>query len=43
MLERFMKRYSTPEGQAKLMRWLWLISTGFMLFGFAVILYLIIF
>jgi phage shock protein PspC (stress-responsive transcriptional regulator) len=43
MLEWMMERYSDPARRARLMMWLWIVSTGFMLFGFAVILYIIIF
>ena len=43
MLGRLQERYSKPEEQARLMRWLWIVSTAFMLFGFAVIFYLILF
>ena len=42
MLERMMKRYSDPARRARLVWWLWVISTAFTLFGFAVILYLVL-
>lgn len=41
MLERMMQKYSEPQCRAKLLRWLWIISTAFTLFGFAVIFFLI--
>ncbi len=41
MLERLMKKFSEPESQARLMRWFWVISTLFMIFGFVVIFYIV--
>jgi len=43
MLDRMMERYSDPARRARLVWWLWIVSTGFTLLGFAVILYLILF
>ncbi len=43
MLDRLRERYSEPEKRAKLVWWLWIVSTAFTLFGFAVIFYLIVF
>jgi phage shock protein PspC (stress-responsive transcriptional regulator) len=42
MLERMTERYSDPARRARLVWWLWLVSTAFMLFGFAVIFYLVL-
>ncbi len=40
-MERLAKAWENPEQRARLLRWMWLLSTGFMLFGFAVIFYLL--
>ena len=40
-MERLARAWDNPEQRARLLRWMWLISTGFMLFGFVVILYLL--
>jgi len=40
-MERLEKAWENPEERARLLRWMWLISTGFTLFGFAVIFYLL--
>ena len=42
-MERLEKAWDNPEQRARLLRWMWLISTGFLLFGFAVIFYLLFF
>jgi len=42
MLDKLQMRYSSPEERAKLMKWLWIVSTGFTLLGFAVIFYLVL-
>ncbi len=35
------RAWENPEQRARLLRWMWLISTGFMLLGFVVILYIL--
>ncbi len=40
-MDRMAKAWDNPEQRARLLRWMWLLSTGFMLLGFAVILYLL--
>ena len=40
-MERLARAWDNPEQRARILRWMWLISTGFMLFGFAVIFYLL--
>ena len=40
-MERLARAWDNAEQRARLLRWMWLISTGFMLFGFVVILYLL--
>ncbi len=40
-MERLAKAWSIPEQRARLLRWMWLISTGFTLLGFGVIFYLL--
>lgn len=40
-MEWFEARWNDPRQRARLLRWAWLISTGFTLFGFAVIFYLL--
>jgi len=42
-MKRIERSWEEPEGRAKLLWRLWLISTGFTLFGFAVMFYLIVF
>ena len=42
MLDRLIAKYSEPERRARLVWWLWVISSAFTLFGFAVILYLVL-
>jgi len=42
MLERLTTRYSDPARRARLIWWMWIVSTSFTLFGFAVILYLVL-
>lgn len=34
-------RWADPVQRARLLRWMWLVSTGFTIFGFAVIAYLL--
>ena len=40
-MERLEKAWDNPEQRARLLRWMWFISTGFTLFGFAVIFYML--
>ncbi len=40
-MERLEKAWSNPEQRARLLRWMWLVSTGFTLLGFGVIFYLL--
>ncbi len=40
-MERLERAWENPEQRARLLRWMWLISTGFVLLGFAVMLYLL--
>ncbi|MEK6988184.1 MAG: hypothetical protein AABX97_08860 [Candidatus Thermoplasmatota archaeon] len=42
-MERLEAAWEDPEQRARLLRWFWFISTGFMLFGFAVMAYLLFF
>lgn len=35
-MERLERAWDNPEQRARLLRWMWLLSTGFMLLGFAV-------
>ncbi len=39
-MERLERAWANPEQRARLLRWMWLVSTGFTLLGFAVIFYL---
>ena len=39
MIGRLAARWDNPTNRARLLRWLWAISTGFTLFGFGVIAY----
>jgi hypothetical protein len=41
MMARFSTAWADPARRAKLLRNLWLVSTGFTLFGFAVMFYLV--
>ena len=43
MIGRFIARWEEPEGRARLLWLFWIISTGFTVFGFGVILYRVIF
>jgi phage shock protein PspC (stress-responsive transcriptional regulator) len=43
MMDRLAARWDDPMRRARLLRWLWLVSTGFTLFGFGVIFYRIFF
>ena len=43
MIDRMSSAWQHPATRAKLLRRLWLISTAFTLFGFAVIFYLLFF
>ncbi len=38
---RLEKAWENPEQRARLLRWMWLISTGFLVLGFAVMFYLL--
>ncbi len=40
-MERLADAWEEPERRARLLRWFWFISTGFMLLGFAVMGYLL--
>jgi hypothetical protein len=40
-MERLERAWENPEQRARLLRWMWLVSTGFTLLGFAVIFYLL--
>ncbi len=40
-MERLAVAWEDPERRARLLRWFWFISTGFMLLGFAVMGYLL--
>ena len=40
-MERLAADWEDPERRARLLRWFWFISTGFMLLGFAVMGYLL--
>jgi len=39
MIERLESIWQKPEARARILKWVWLISTGFVLFGFALIIY----
>jgi hypothetical protein len=43
MIERLAKVWDDPANRAKLLWRLWIVSTGFTLFGFAVMFYLVLF
>ena len=38
-MERLERAWENPEQRARILKWMWLVSTGFTLLGFAVILY----
>lgn len=40
-MEWLERTWANPEQRARLLRWMWLLSTGFMLLGFGVIFYLL--
>jgi len=40
-MERLERAWDNPEQRARLLRWMWIVSTGFTLLGFAVIFYLL--
>ncbi|HEY7588520.1 MAG TPA: hypothetical protein VIB49_07240 [Thermoplasmata archaeon] len=40
-MHRLEAAWEDPAQRARLLKWAWLISTGFTVFGFAVILYLL--
>ena len=42
-MERLARAWDNPEQRARILRWMWLLSTGLMLLGFAVIFYLLLF
>lgn len=42
MIDRFVAAWNNPERRVVILRSLWWISTGFTLFGFAVIFYLLL-
>jgi len=41
MIERAKDAFEDPQSRARAMRWLWLVSMAFTLFGFAVMAYLV--
>ncbi len=43
MIERLASAWEDPARRAQLLRHLWLVSTGFTLFGFAMMFYLLLF
>jgi hypothetical protein len=40
-MERLERAWDNPEQRARMLRWMWLVSTGFTLLGFAIIFYLL--
>ena len=42
MIDRVARAWEDPASRTRLLRWLWLVSTGFTLLGFAIILYLVV-
>ena len=40
-MERLERAWANPEHRAQLLKWMYIISTGFMLLGFAVMFYLL--
>lgn len=40
-MEWLERAWENPEQRARILRWMWLVSTGFTLLGFAVIFYLV--
>lgn len=40
-MERLERAWANPEHRARLLKWMYVISTGFMLLGFAVMFYLL--
>lgn len=40
-MERLERAWDNPEQRARLLRWMWLISTGFLVLGFVVMFYLV--
>ena len=40
-MERLERAWANPEHRARLLKWMYLISTGFLLLGFAVMFYLL--
>ncbi len=40
-MERLERAWENPEQRARLLRWMWIISTGFTLLGFGVMFYLL--
>lgn len=42
MIDRFRRAWQDPASQARILRWFWIISTVFMLFGFVVMLLLLL-
>jgi hypothetical protein len=40
-MERLERAWANPERRARLLKWMYIISTGFMLLGFAVMFYLL--
>lgn len=43
MIDQFKEAWEDPARRARLLRLFWLISTGFTVFGFAVIFYILVF
>ncbi len=42
MIDQFREAWEDPARRARLLRWFWIISTGFTVFGFAVIFYILL-
>jgi phage shock protein PspC (stress-responsive transcriptional regulator) len=40
-MERLERAWENPAQRARMLRWMWLVSTGFTLLGFGVIFYLL--
>ena len=42
MIRRFEAAWEDPASRTRILRWFWIVSTGFTLLGFALILYLVL-
>ena len=40
-MQRLERAWDNPEQRARLLRWMWLISTGFLILGFVVMFYMV--